>query len=325
MPKKLPAIMFFTGDWLKDPAVRACDLDARGLWIDMLCLMNESPRRGYLCIKENEPMPIKALARIVGQSTRKVSRIITDLENAGVFSRETSTEIIFSRRLVLDENIRQVKSKAGKKGMRSRYGDGSRPDSVITEVVDSVITGDITPLEYEYEDETDTNKERKQKTNPPQVFNDRSGFQNALDAIPKNRQRGIGRFRKAWIAEIVGLIDESMVCQKLESYYRSPEGRGEYHRTPLRLIEDEFWNEDQSVWVSRDSEESEAQKFPTSPTQQEKIINDYCKLHDGARERIDEQISDHNQEVGYNDDSLVRKIAYRIWKSDNHKQGVPCG
>jgi hypothetical protein len=44
---KLPSFQFYPGDWMKDPALRSVSLEARGLWIDMLCLLFESGRRGY--------------------------------------------------------------------------------------------------------------------------------------------------------------------------------------------------------------------------------------------------------------------------------------
>ncbi len=50
---KLPAFQFYPGDWLKDPAVRSLPLEARGLWIDLLCIMHESDRRGYLELNGN--------------------------------------------------------------------------------------------------------------------------------------------------------------------------------------------------------------------------------------------------------------------------------
>ncbi len=43
---KLPSFQFYPGDWMKDPALRSVSLEARGLWMDMLCLLFESVRRG---------------------------------------------------------------------------------------------------------------------------------------------------------------------------------------------------------------------------------------------------------------------------------------
>lgn len=116
---KLPAFQFYPGDWLKDPAVRSVSLAARGLWIDMLCLMHESPRRGYLQHANGKPVTAEQLARMTGCSTDEVSRLLQELENAGVFSC-TEHGVIYSRRMIRDEHIRQVRREAGKKGIESR-------------------------------------------------------------------------------------------------------------------------------------------------------------------------------------------------------------
>jgi hypothetical protein len=45
---KLPSFQSYPSDWMKDPGLRSVSLEARGLWIDILCLIFESGRRGYL-------------------------------------------------------------------------------------------------------------------------------------------------------------------------------------------------------------------------------------------------------------------------------------
>ncbi len=112
---KLPSFQFYPGDWMKDPALRSVSLEARGLWIDMLCLLFESGRRGYLQHATGKPVQEEQLARMTGCSARQVSRLSQELENSGVFSR-TEHDTIYSRRMVKDEQVRQVRSSAGKLG-----------------------------------------------------------------------------------------------------------------------------------------------------------------------------------------------------------------
>lgn len=112
---KLPAFMFYPGDWMKDPALRSCSVAARGLWTDMLCLMFESDRRGYLQHVTGKPVTAEQLARMTGCSTDDVSQLLQELEDCGVFSR-TEHGVIYSRRLVGDERKRQLCEAAGKKG-----------------------------------------------------------------------------------------------------------------------------------------------------------------------------------------------------------------
>lgn len=46
--KKLPAFQFYTGDWLKDPALSMCSPASRGVWIDLLSAMHELERSGQI-------------------------------------------------------------------------------------------------------------------------------------------------------------------------------------------------------------------------------------------------------------------------------------
>lgn len=111
---KLPAFQFYPGDWMKDPSLRSCSYAARGLWTDMLCLMFENDRRGYLQLN-GKPVSTAALARMTGGAEDDVSRLLQELESSGVFSR-TAHGMIYSRRQVRDEEKRQKCVEAGKLG-----------------------------------------------------------------------------------------------------------------------------------------------------------------------------------------------------------------
>jgi hypothetical protein len=111
---KLPAIQFYTGDWMKDPGVRSVSYAARGLWFDMLCIMAESTPRGYLSLNAT-PIEPELLARMTGGTAAEVSRLLTELESAGVFSRDR-TLCIYSRRMVRDEEKRAQFQKYGRLG-----------------------------------------------------------------------------------------------------------------------------------------------------------------------------------------------------------------
>ena len=112
---KLPGFMFYPGDWLKDPALRSCSLGSRGLWIDMLCLMHESSRRGFLQHPNGSPVTAEQIARMVGCSPGEASGWLNELDNAGVFSR-TADGVVFSRRIDRDERKRTLCAEAGRRG-----------------------------------------------------------------------------------------------------------------------------------------------------------------------------------------------------------------
>ncbi len=112
---KNPAFQFYPGDWMKDPQLRAVSSACRGLWIDMLCLMWESARRGFLVHPTGRAVTTEQLARMTGNSADDTAGMLQELEDCGVCSR-TGDGILYSRRLERDERIRQVRSDAGKLG-----------------------------------------------------------------------------------------------------------------------------------------------------------------------------------------------------------------
>lgn len=108
-----PWFKFYPSDWRADPALRMCSLAARGLWMEMLCLMHEASPRGSLLIN-GLPVSTKQLASLVGVSEREIVGCLGQLESAGVFSREDSGTI-YSRRMRRDDE-KAARDKANGKG-----------------------------------------------------------------------------------------------------------------------------------------------------------------------------------------------------------------
>lgn len=111
---KRPAFQFYPADWRKDPALSACSLAARGLWIELMCVAHESENYGHLSIN-NKAMTPAQVARMVGESPAMVAKLLKELEDAGVFSRNEEG-CIYSRRMVKDEHLRNVRADAGRLG-----------------------------------------------------------------------------------------------------------------------------------------------------------------------------------------------------------------
>lgn len=111
---KRPAFQFYPADWRKDPALSTCSLAARGLWIELMCVAHEAEVYGVLAINGKQ-MNIQQIARSVGESPALVSKLMSELEESNVFSRDESG-CIFSRRMVKDEHIREVRANAGSLG-----------------------------------------------------------------------------------------------------------------------------------------------------------------------------------------------------------------
>jgi hypothetical protein len=117
---KRPSFQFYPADWLQDTALRACSLAARGLWADMMCFMHQGTPYGHLTLPTSKDAPKDmvrpilppVLARMVGCDREECEALLRELEEAGVFSR-TFEGVIFSRRMVRDEEVRGVRAAGG--------------------------------------------------------------------------------------------------------------------------------------------------------------------------------------------------------------------
>src|ERR1700677_3040824 len=111
---KRPSFQFYPGDYMKDPALRACSLTARGLWMDCICLMHEGPEYGYLTL-DHKPLDKVILARIIGTTLSEVDGCLNELKQHGVYAVD-DRGIITSKRMIRDEYLRNVRAEGGKHG-----------------------------------------------------------------------------------------------------------------------------------------------------------------------------------------------------------------
>lgn len=108
---KNPWTKFFWRDWQSDTSVRSCSIAARGLWVEMLCIMAQNDARyGYLEIN-SQPISSDKLARAACIDSVECCKLLAELETAGVFSRDG--DFIFCRRLVRDAKKRDDGKKTG--------------------------------------------------------------------------------------------------------------------------------------------------------------------------------------------------------------------
>lgn len=111
---KRPSFQFYPGDWLNDASLRMCSVGARGLWIEMICIMHQGSDYGHLKVNGKVILPTN-LARMTGSTLAEVEGWLEELEGAGVFSKDEAGGI-FSRRMIRDEEIRQARAAGGVKG-----------------------------------------------------------------------------------------------------------------------------------------------------------------------------------------------------------------
>ena len=129
---KRPSFQFYPSDWIKDPELMRCSFEAQGAWIRLICLMHECVPYGHLA-NHGKPMAADEIARgLPGLSVGKVRKILAELEEKGVSSR-TPEGVIFCRRLVRDEDLRNRRATGGNSGAKygslgaSYGGQGGRP------------------------------------------------------------------------------------------------------------------------------------------------------------------------------------------------------
>ena len=139
-----PAFQFYPADWQKDVELQSCSIAARGLWLEMMCVMHQGVPYGHL-IANGIAMTDPQAARLCGVDTREYRKLLAELDRAGVPSR-TAEGVIYSRRMVRDEATRNRRAAGGQAGaafghLGAEHGaKGGRPRH---ETGDQ--TGDIKP------------------------------------------------------------------------------------------------------------------------------------------------------------------------------------
>lgn len=103
-----PSFQFYPEAWLADVSLRAVSSAARGLWIDMICLMHQGTPYGYLRLRNSnggffEPGTTD-LAKMTGNTPGEIEKWISELDRVGVLGRKKDT--IFSKKMVRDEKQR---------------------------------------------------------------------------------------------------------------------------------------------------------------------------------------------------------------------------
>lgn len=128
---KRPAFQFYPADWRKDVELRSCSIAARGLWIDLLCLAHECEPYGHLIVN-GRAMTAAQMAGQVGLAAAQCVKLLQELIDNGV-ARKTPEGVVYSKRMVEDEDLRQRRAEGGKAGsefgaMGAEHGSkGGRP------------------------------------------------------------------------------------------------------------------------------------------------------------------------------------------------------
>lgn len=123
-------VKWFFSDWRADEGLRLCSLGARGLWLELLALMDAATPYGHLIIAGRSPSDAD-LAKQAACSLAEVRRYKTELREAGVPSL-TPEGVWFSRRLVRDRARRE------RNRMNGAGGGSPLLSGLTTRITDSV-------------------------------------------------------------------------------------------------------------------------------------------------------------------------------------------
>lgn len=121
-----PWIKFYPRDWRGDQALRLVSLSARGLWIEMMCLMHEANPYGHLLVG-GQPVGDAVLARVVGSSVEEVQAMLVELHAAGVY-RRTRAGVVYSKRMT-DDHKRSKEGRRAKLEALEKLKEKPRPSS----------------------------------------------------------------------------------------------------------------------------------------------------------------------------------------------------
>lgn len=112
---RLPSFQFYPRDWRGHVGVQSLSFHDRGVWFEMICLMHDSEQRGKM-ILNGRSMTDEQIARSLGLDNQILTTTLTTLLTSGVATRCEETGAVCSKRMVDDEKLRQIRTKAGKMG-----------------------------------------------------------------------------------------------------------------------------------------------------------------------------------------------------------------
>lgn len=143
--ERSPAFQFYAGDWLTDPSLRMCSFETRGVWIDLLSIMFLSDEIGVLKIG-NRVLDHNDVRKLVGISHKRFKNVWYELTNLGILKCDEFGRY-FSKRMVGDERIRQIRRDVGRLGGNPNLK--KQPD-VLVPILDKQIDNQIPTPSFSY-------------------------------------------------------------------------------------------------------------------------------------------------------------------------------
>lgn len=119
--KKLPHIPFYVGDWSKDPAVKCANVMQKGIWFELILILWECPKRGYLAKRSGKPYTEDEVCRMIGITLDEWQEW-QELELHSV----TPEGVIYSEWIAEHQRISELRKQAGSKGGSSKNKQSSK-------------------------------------------------------------------------------------------------------------------------------------------------------------------------------------------------------
>jgi predicted transcriptional regulator len=118
MSKKIsdrPWFPIYPGDWQKDLGLRMCSFAAKGLLMDMQCLMHQGNPYGYLRLT-NKVITKVNLVHILGVNQEVVEPLLKELLDNEILDQDQNTKCYFYPEMIKREELRKKRAKGGKLG-----------------------------------------------------------------------------------------------------------------------------------------------------------------------------------------------------------------
>lgn len=238
-------IDFDVADWMRDPELRCCSLAARGLWMDLICVIHQCDQKGHLQHRSGEPFTTAQIARIAGTSEAECEELVQELEACGVFSRNDAGTI-YCRRMARGDS---PKPKSTKGKCPSKDASSSAEEEPAQETADK--SSSVDDDQHTTSIGTSTTRKRKTKSYPIEFENwwilypRRAAKHDALKAWEK----AIARIRQHndWDSDKA----RQWLNDKTAEFAMTPTGQGEFCPYPATWLNQGRYDDDPSEWNDR--------------------------------------------------------------------------
>lgn len=194
-----PWFKFFPTDWRNDPALKMCSMAARGLWIELICLMHQATPYGHLLVNGQAPTDAQ-IAVLVGAPPDQIAALLGELESAGIFSR-TRNGVIYSRKLTRMSKKAATARNNGRKGGNpslSKEREKSPSDNPTVKGGDKPQKPEARSQRLEEKEDTNVSSQKRAKrATTPEGFDDFWSAYPHRNGVKRGRQKAEQKFRTA--------------------------------------------------------------------------------------------------------------------------------